>query len=166
MKIIDEIQFVRSIIELELSKFDSKLNKITSDINDLKNNERVSAYWHKFTTSRLVSISNTCDRIEGKYQAQDDGMEDLSITQINDQFKILKSHALGIVDHTNHFSTQLERSDSERQKLKDEIIANVEKIHKNYEPNSHMSRNSTPLTEETISVNGSLTPFLGGKHNI
>ncbi|MBW0548789.1 hypothetical protein O181_088504 [Austropuccinia psidii MF-1] len=48
---------------------------------------------------------------------------------------------------------------SERQKLKNEIIANVEKIHKNYVP--HIPRHSTPLTEEKHSVKGSLTPFLG-----
>ncbi|MBW0537252.1 hypothetical protein O181_076967 [Austropuccinia psidii MF-1] len=49
--------------------------------------------------------------------------------------------------------------DSERQKFKNEIIANVEQIHKNYEP--HIPRNSTPLTEEKRSVKESLTSFLG-----
>ncbi|MBW0552269.1 hypothetical protein O181_091984, partial [Austropuccinia psidii MF-1] len=59
----------------------------------------------------------------------------------------------------NQFATHLAQSDSERQKLKNEIIANVEQIHKNYEP--HIPRHSTPFTEEKISVKGSLTPFLG-----
>ncbi|MBW0574654.1 hypothetical protein O181_114369 [Austropuccinia psidii MF-1] len=88
-------------------------------------------------------------------------MEDLSITKINDQLKIIKNNVLEIVDNTNPFATHLARSDSERQKLKDEIIAHVEHIHKNYEPNSHNPRDSTPLTEEKDSVKGSLTPFLG-----
>ncbi|MBW0518035.1 hypothetical protein O181_057750 [Austropuccinia psidii MF-1] len=43
--------------------------------------------------------------------------------------------------------------------MKNEIIANVEKIHNNYE--THVPRHSTPLTEEKPSVKGSLTPFLG-----
>ncbi|MBW0579014.1 hypothetical protein O181_118729 [Austropuccinia psidii MF-1] len=86
-------------------------------------------------------------------------MEDLSNLNINDQLGILKDHVLEIINNTNQFATHLARSDSERQKLKNEIIANVEQIHKNYKP--HMPRNSTPLTEEKLSVKGSLTPFLG-----
>ncbi|MBW0582630.1 hypothetical protein O181_122345 [Austropuccinia psidii MF-1] len=86
-------------------------------------------------------------------------MEDLSIFKMNDQLKILKDHVLEIVKNTNQFATHLAKSDSERQKLKNEITANVEKIHKNYVP--HMARHSTPLTEEKLSVKGSLTPFLG-----
>ncbi|MBW0573249.1 hypothetical protein O181_112964 [Austropuccinia psidii MF-1] len=86
-------------------------------------------------------------------------MEDLSIFNINDQLKILKDHILEIAENTNQFATHLAKSDSERQKLKNEIIANVEQIHKNYEP--HMPRHSTPLTEEKLSVKGSLTPLLG-----
>ncbi|MBW0535264.1 hypothetical protein O181_074979 [Austropuccinia psidii MF-1] len=86
-------------------------------------------------------------------------MEDLSIFKMNDQLKILKDHVLEIVENTNQFATHLEKSDSERQKLKNEIIANVEQIHKSYVP--HMPRHSTPLTEEKRSVKGSLTPFLG-----
>ncbi|MBW0541686.1 hypothetical protein O181_081401 [Austropuccinia psidii MF-1] len=39
------------------------------------------------------------------------------------------------------------------------MIANVEQIHKNYE--THIPTHSAPLTEEKISVKGSLTPFLG-----
>ncbi|MBW0561354.1 hypothetical protein O181_101069 [Austropuccinia psidii MF-1] len=86
-------------------------------------------------------------------------MEDLSNFEMNDQLKILKDHVLEIVENTNQFATHLAKSDSERQKLKNEIIANVEQIHKNYVP--HVPRHSTPLNEEKPSVKGSLTPFLG-----
>ncbi|MBW0484608.1 hypothetical protein O181_024323 [Austropuccinia psidii MF-1] len=86
-------------------------------------------------------------------------MEDLSIFNINDKLEILKNHVLARINNTNQFATHLEKSDSERQKLKNEIIANVDKINKNYE--RHMSRHSTPLTKEKHSVKGSLTPFLG-----
>ncbi|MBW0516860.1 hypothetical protein O181_056575 [Austropuccinia psidii MF-1] len=86
-------------------------------------------------------------------------MEDLSILNINDQLRILKDHVLEITKNTNQCSTHLAKSDSERQKLKNGIIANVEQLHKNYE--SHILRHSTPLTEEKPSVKGSLTPFLG-----
>ncbi|MBW0476355.1 hypothetical protein O181_016070 [Austropuccinia psidii MF-1] len=160
-QIIQEIQFVKTSIDVELGKCDAKLNKITSDINELKKNYRISADLHKLKTTRLDLISNACDRIEGKYQVQDYGMEDLFISNINDQLKILKNYVLEIVDNTNLFTTNLARSESERQILKDEIIAHVGKIHKNYEPNSHIPRNPTSLTEEKLSVKGSLTPFLG-----
>ncbi|MBW0566010.1 hypothetical protein O181_105725 [Austropuccinia psidii MF-1] len=86
-------------------------------------------------------------------------MEDISILNINDQLRILKDHVLEITKNTNQFSTHLEKSDSERQKLNNEIIANLEQIHNNYEP--HMPRNSKAITEEKLSVQGSLSPFLG-----
>ncbi|MBW0573321.1 hypothetical protein O181_113036 [Austropuccinia psidii MF-1] len=86
-------------------------------------------------------------------------MEDLSIFKMNDQLKTLQDHVLKIVENTNQFAIHLAKSDSERQKLKNEIIASVEQIHKNHEP--HMPRHSTPLTEEKLSVKESLTPFLG-----
>ncbi|MBW0527066.1 hypothetical protein O181_066781 [Austropuccinia psidii MF-1] len=86
-------------------------------------------------------------------------MEDISIVNINDQLRILKDHVLEITKNTNQFATHLAKSDSERQKLKDEIIENVEQINKNYEP--HIPRHSTPLNEEKISVKESSTPFLG-----
>ncbi|MBW0549595.1 hypothetical protein O181_089310 [Austropuccinia psidii MF-1] len=86
-------------------------------------------------------------------------MEYLSILNINDQIRILKDNVLEIIDNTNQFSTHLARNDSERQKLKNEIIANVEQTHNNYEP--HIARHYTPLKEEKPSVKGSLTPFLG-----
>ncbi|MBW0580951.1 hypothetical protein O181_120666 [Austropuccinia psidii MF-1] len=86
-------------------------------------------------------------------------MEDLSILNINYQLEILKYHVLEIINNTNQFATDLAKSDSEKKKLKNEIIANVEQMHENYEP--HMPKHSTPFTEEKHSVEGSLTPFLG-----
>ncbi|MBW0534532.1 hypothetical protein O181_074247 [Austropuccinia psidii MF-1] len=92
-------------------------------------------------------------------QVQDNEEEDLSLLNINNQFRILKDHVLEITRNTNQFATNLVKSDSERQKLKDQIIANVEQIHKNYEP--HIPRHSTPLTEDKLSFKESLTPLLG-----
>ncbi|MBW0537018.1 hypothetical protein O181_076733 [Austropuccinia psidii MF-1] len=86
-------------------------------------------------------------------------MEDLSILNINDQLRILKDHVLEIINNTNQFATNLAKSDNDRQKLKNQIIENVEKIHNNYEP--HIPRHSTPFTAGKSSVKGSLTPFLG-----
>ncbi|MBW0572445.1 hypothetical protein O181_112160 [Austropuccinia psidii MF-1] len=86
-------------------------------------------------------------------------MEDLFILNINDQLRVLKNHVLEITRNTNQFATHFAKSESESQKLKNEIIANLEQIHKNYEP--HMPRHSTPLTEAKHSVKGSLNPFLG-----
>ncbi|MBW0541966.1 hypothetical protein O181_081681 [Austropuccinia psidii MF-1] len=134
---------------------------LTSDINDLKKNDRTFTKWCKVTNARLESISNKCDRIERKFGVQHDELEDLSITNINNQLTILKNHALEIVDNTNLFALNLERSDSEIQKLQNEIIEHGQKIHNNYEPNSAMPRHSKPLTEENISFKESLTPFPG-----
>ncbi|MBW0585555.1 hypothetical protein O181_125270 [Austropuccinia psidii MF-1] len=114
---------------------------------------------HKSVITTLELPTNTGDRIESKYQAQIDEMEDLSILNINDQLRILKDHVLEIAENTNQFGVHLAKSDSERQKLKNEIIANVKQFHKNYEP--HMPRHSTPLTEEKLSSKESFTPFLG-----
>ncbi|MBW0548245.1 hypothetical protein O181_087960 [Austropuccinia psidii MF-1] len=88
-------------------------------------------------------------------------MEDLSTTNINYQLKILKNHFFTIADNTNQFAIHLARSDSKRQKLKDEILAHVQQIHKNYEPNPHIPRHSAPFTEEKHFLKGSLIPFLG-----
>ncbi|MBW0524405.1 hypothetical protein O181_064120 [Austropuccinia psidii MF-1] len=88
-------------------------------------------------------------------------MEDHSTKNINDQLKILKNHVLTVGDNTNQFAIHLARSDSDRQKLKDEILAHVEQIHKSYEPNPHMPRHSKPFTEDKILLKGSLNPFLG-----
>ncbi|MBW0462642.1 hypothetical protein O181_002357 [Austropuccinia psidii MF-1] len=161
MQMIDEIHSIKYNIKVQLCKFDAKLTNITLDINDFKKNDRVSAELHKSTIDRLDLICNTCDRIESKCQIQDDKMGEISITNINEKLTFLKNHILTIVDNINIFATHLARSDSERQKLKDEIIAHVEKIHKNYEPTPHMPRHLAPFTEEKLSVKGSLTPFLG-----
>ncbi|MBW0539394.1 hypothetical protein O181_079109 [Austropuccinia psidii MF-1] len=157
MQIIQQIHFVKSSIDVELGKLDAKINKITSDISELKRNDKKNTEWYQLKNVRLDSIINTCDIIESKCQI--DEMEDLSIFNINDQLKILEDHILEIAKNTNQFATHLAKIDSERQKLMNEIIANVEKIHKNYEP--HMPRHSTPLTEGKLSVKGSLTPLLG-----
>ncbi|MBW0574516.1 hypothetical protein O181_114231 [Austropuccinia psidii MF-1] len=157
MQILDEIHFFKSSIDLKLVKCDGKLNKIILDISELKGNDKKYTESYQLTNVRLDSITNTCDRIESKFQ--NDEMEDFSILNINDQLRVLKDHILEITKNTNQFATHLAKSDSERKKLKNEIIANVERIHKNYEP--HMPRHSAPLTEEKFSVKGSLTPFLG-----
>ncbi|MBW0543384.1 hypothetical protein O181_083099 [Austropuccinia psidii MF-1] len=86
-------------------------------------------------------------------------MGDLSILNINDQLRTLKVHVLEIINNNNEFVTHLAKSDSERQKLKNEIILNVKTIHDNYEP--HIPRHYTPLTEEKPSLKGSLNPFSG-----
>ncbi|MBW0553124.1 hypothetical protein O181_092839 [Austropuccinia psidii MF-1] len=128
-------------------------------MSELKRNDKRYTEWYQVENARIDSIISKCNRIESTCQVQNDEMEDLSIFEMNDKLKTLKDHVLEIVENTNQFATQLAKSDSERQKLKNGIIKNVEKIHKNYEP--HMPRHSTPLTEEKLSVKGSLTPFLG-----
>ncbi|MBW0572327.1 hypothetical protein O181_112042 [Austropuccinia psidii MF-1] len=128
-------------------------------MSELKRNEKNYTEWYKLTNVRLDSITNTCDRIESKCQVQNDEIEYLSILNINDQLRILKDHVLEITKNSNWFDTNLAKGDSERQKLKDKIISNVEQIHKNHEP--YIPRKSTCFTEEKPSVKGSLTPFLG-----
>ncbi|MBW0576559.1 hypothetical protein O181_116274 [Austropuccinia psidii MF-1] len=154
-----QIDHVQRVINVEIGKLDSKLTKITLDINDLKKHDKKYTEWYELTNAKFDSIINACSRIESTCQIQNDEMEDLSIFKMNDQLKTLQDHVLKIVENTNQFATHLAKSDSERQKLKNEIIANVEQIHKNYEP--HMPRHSTPLTEEKRSVKGSFTPLLG-----
>ncbi|MBW0589999.1 hypothetical protein O181_129714 [Austropuccinia psidii MF-1] len=116
---------------------------------------------HKCVIAKLELLTNTCDRIKTIYHVQDDEMEGFSTRNINDQLRDLKDYVMAVAENTSQFSTHLARSDSERKKLKEEILAQVEKIHKNYESNSHIPRHSTPLTEENLSVKESLTPFLG-----
>ncbi|MBW0512117.1 hypothetical protein O181_051832 [Austropuccinia psidii MF-1] len=157
-QVIDEIKFVKSSIDVELGKFDAKLKKITSAISELKINDKMYTEWYELTNVRLDSITNTCDRIQIQCQVQNDEMEDDSILNIKDQLRILKDYILEIINNTNQFATPLAKSKSERQKLKNEIIANVKQIHKNYEP--HIPRHSKPFTNENPSVKGSLTPFL------
>ncbi|MBW0461928.1 hypothetical protein O181_001643 [Austropuccinia psidii MF-1] len=162
---VDEIYFIKSNIEVQLGKFDAKLTKITQYINFLKKNDRVSAELHKSTIDKFDLICNKCDRMESKCQIQDDEMGEASITNINVQLTFLKDHILAIVDNTNKFATHLARSDSERQKLKDKIIAHVDQIHKNYEPSPHIPTHSTPLTGETL-CKRKFDPFSRRKCNI
>ncbi|MBW0554066.1 hypothetical protein O181_093781, partial [Austropuccinia psidii MF-1] len=158
-EIIDQIHFVQSNIDVAIGKFDLKINKLTSEISELKRNDKRYTEVYQLANARIDPIVDTCNTNESTFQVQNDEMEDLSSFKMNDQLKILKDHVLEIVENTNQFATHLAKSDSERQKLKNEIIANVEQIHKNYVP--HMPRHSTPLTEEKCSVKGSLTPLLG-----
>ncbi|MBW0564464.1 hypothetical protein O181_104179 [Austropuccinia psidii MF-1] len=130
-------------------------------MNDSKQNYRDSAELHKSTIDRLDKICNKCGRIESKCQVQDHEIKEISITTIHEQLTFLTNHVLEIVKNTNQLFRHLARSDSERQKLKGEILAHVEQIHKNYEPSTHIPRHSTPSNEEKISVIRSLTPFLG-----
>ncbi|MBW0563857.1 hypothetical protein O181_103572 [Austropuccinia psidii MF-1] len=117
-------------------------------MSESKRNDKRYTEWYQLKNVKLNSITNKCDRMESKCQVQNDEMEDLSILHINVQLRILKDHVLEITKNTNQFGTHLEKSDSERQKLKDEIVANVEQIHKNYE--QHMPRQSTPLNEKKL----------------
>ncbi|MBW0581164.1 hypothetical protein O181_120879 [Austropuccinia psidii MF-1] len=144
-QIKQQLNHVKCSIDVETGKLDAKLTKITLDISELKRNDKKYTEWYQLTNVRVDSIINTCDRIESTCQVQNDEMEDLSIFKIIDQLKTMKDHVLKIVENTNQFATHLAKSDSERQKLKNEIIANVEQIHKNYDPN--IPRHSTPLTE-------------------
>ncbi|MBW0492767.1 hypothetical protein O181_032482 [Austropuccinia psidii MF-1] len=92
-------------------------------------------------------------------QVKEDKIGDISISHINEQPAILINQVLEIINNTNQFATHLDISDSERQKLKSEIIANVEQSHQNYEP--HIQRHSQPFTKNKCSVKGSFTFFLG-----
>ncbi|MBW0495755.1 hypothetical protein O181_035470 [Austropuccinia psidii MF-1] len=116
---------------------------------------------HKPVIAKLKLLTNTCDRIESKNHVQDVEMEDLSTRNINYKLRVLKDYVFAVAENTSQAATHLERSDSERKKSKEEILAQVEQIDKNYDSNTHMPRHSTPLTEEKLSVKQSLTPFLG-----
>ncbi|MBW0501679.1 hypothetical protein O181_041394 [Austropuccinia psidii MF-1] len=128
---IQEIQFVSTSINVELGKIDAKSTKITSDILNLKNNDRASSELNKFKIDRLDIICNTCDRIESKCQVQDDEIDEIFTATINEQPTFIGNHVLEVFKHTNQLSKNLERSDSERQKLKDKILTHVEQINKN-----------------------------------
>ncbi|MBW0586458.1 hypothetical protein O181_126173 [Austropuccinia psidii MF-1] len=146
MEIIQEIHLVKTTINLETGKIDAKLTKRILDINDLKKNDKHSAEIHKFLIAKLELLSSTCDRIESEYHVQDDEMEDFSTRNIIDQLRVLKDYVFSVAENTSQFATHLARSDSERKRLKEEILAQVDKIHNNYESNPHMPRHSTPLT--------------------
>ncbi|MBW0539174.1 hypothetical protein O181_078889 [Austropuccinia psidii MF-1] len=64
MQIIQQINFVKSSIDVELDKLDAKINKITSDISEWKRNDKNHTEWYQLTNVRLYAIINTCDRIE------------------------------------------------------------------------------------------------------
>ncbi|MBW0474710.1 hypothetical protein O181_014425 [Austropuccinia psidii MF-1] len=127
MRIMDEIKRIKSSIDVKLCKFDKELKKLTSYINELRNNDRTFTEWCKVKNGRLESISNTCDRIQRKNQLHNDELE----THIYEKLTLLKTHVVEMVDNTNLFSTLLAKNDTERQELKNEIISHVEKIHKN-----------------------------------
>ncbi|MBW0592508.1 hypothetical protein O181_132223 [Austropuccinia psidii MF-1] len=161
MEIIQEIHFFKISINLEIGKIDAKITKVTLDINELKINDKHTSEIQKSAIAKLELLINTCDRIESKYHVQEDEMEDFSTRNINDQLRVLKDYVLVVSESTSQFATHLARSDSERKKLKEEILAQVEQIHNNYESNPHIQRHSTPLTEEKLSLKEILTPFLG-----
>ncbi|MBW0581804.1 hypothetical protein O181_121519 [Austropuccinia psidii MF-1] len=154
-----QIEHVQRCINVEIGKLDSKLTKMELDINGLKKHDKKYTEWYEFTNTKFDSIINACSRIESICQIQKDDMEDLPIFKVNDQLKTLQDNFLKIVETTNQFAIHLAKSDSEWQKLKNEIIANVEQIHKNYDP--HMPRHSTPFNEEKRFVKGSFTQPLG-----
>ncbi|MBW0513979.1 hypothetical protein O181_053694 [Austropuccinia psidii MF-1] len=114
MQIIDKIHFVKSSIDVELGKFDAKLNEIILDMSELKRSDKMYTEWYQSTNVRLHSLTNTCDRIQSNCQVQNDEVEDLSMLNINDQLRILKDHVLEITKNSNQFATHLEKSDSER----------------------------------------------------
>ncbi|MBW0553111.1 hypothetical protein O181_092826 [Austropuccinia psidii MF-1] len=118
IRIIEEIKFFKSSIDVEIGRYDAKLNKITSDISELKRNDKTSTEWYKLGNVKFYSITNKCDRIESKFQVQEDEMRDISISHINEKLAILREQALEIINNTNQFATHLEKRDSERQKLK------------------------------------------------
>ncbi|MBW0463289.1 hypothetical protein O181_003004 [Austropuccinia psidii MF-1] len=126
------IRYSQFIMDVKFNKIDPELKKFTANIKDLKSHDGTFTQWFKVTNYRLESISSTYDRIGKKSQLKNDNMEDLSMTHINDELTTLKNHVLEIAYTTNSFATHLARSDSERQKLKNVIIAHVDKIHKNY----------------------------------
>ncbi|MBW0571636.1 hypothetical protein O181_111351, partial [Austropuccinia psidii MF-1] len=82
-------------------------------------------------------------------------MDDLSIANINDQLTILKNHVLEIVDNTNTFATNLARRDSERQKLKEVIIAHYTEEKEESDQASAVSED-TPVEDYS---NESITAF-------
>ncbi|MBW0514185.1 hypothetical protein O181_053900 [Austropuccinia psidii MF-1] len=130
-EIIQEIHFVQTSINVAIGKIDAKLTKIALDINDLKKNDKHSAEMHKSVIEKLQLLTNKCDRIESKYHVQDDEMEDSSTRNINDQLRDLKDYVVAVAENTSQFATHLAISDSERKKFKEEILAQVEQIHKN-----------------------------------
>ncbi|MBW0536082.1 hypothetical protein O181_075797 [Austropuccinia psidii MF-1] len=83
-KMIQEIHFFKTSINVKIGKIDVKLTKITLDINDLKKNDKHSPKMNKSVIAKLELLTNTCDRIESKYHVQDDEMGYFSTRNIND----------------------------------------------------------------------------------
>ncbi|MBW0515691.1 hypothetical protein O181_055406 [Austropuccinia psidii MF-1] len=52
-QIIHEMKPIKSSIDVQLGNVDAKFNKLISDINDLKKNERAFAEWHKVKKAKL-----------------------------------------------------------------------------------------------------------------
>ncbi|MBW0537061.1 hypothetical protein O181_076776 [Austropuccinia psidii MF-1] len=71
-QIIHHINRVKNGIDVEIGKFDAKLNKITSDMSELKRNDKRNTEWYQLTNVRLDSIIHTCNRIESTCQVQND----------------------------------------------------------------------------------------------
>ncbi|MBW0542410.1 hypothetical protein O181_082125 [Austropuccinia psidii MF-1] len=109
---MQEINFVKTSINVEIGKIDAKVTKMTLDINDLKKNDKNSAEIHKSMIAKLELLTNTCDRIESKYHVQDHEMENFSTRNINDQLRVLKKYVLSVAENTSQFATHLARSDS------------------------------------------------------
>ncbi|MBW0554651.1 hypothetical protein O181_094366 [Austropuccinia psidii MF-1] len=158
-QIMDEMRYIQPIIDVKLNNFDKQLMKLTSNVNDLRNDERIITEWQRVTNARLESVSNKCERVESIYEVKNDELDNLSIKNINDQLTKLEQNVLAIALKRSRFATCLERSDNGRQKLKEEMMAQVNQIHKNYGPDSHMPRHSRPLAEGKRSVKESLTTF-------
>ncbi|MBW0491779.1 hypothetical protein O181_031494 [Austropuccinia psidii MF-1] len=161
MQKIDKFRYIKHILDVKFNNFDEELNKLTSNTNNLGNNDRSLTEWCKVTRESIESTSNTCEKIENKCEVKNDELANIPINHINDKLTTLKDHVLEIVDNTNVFAIHLAQNEGERQKLTNEIIAHIDQIHKNYETDLYIPRNSTPLTEEENPVKEILTPFLG-----
>ncbi|MBW0548506.1 hypothetical protein O181_088221 [Austropuccinia psidii MF-1] len=103
-EIIQEINLVKTSINVEIGKIYAKLTKMTLEINDLKNNDKHFSEMHKSVIAKVELLTNTCDRIESKYHVQDDEMEDFSTRNINDQLRGLKDYVLEVAENTSEFA--------------------------------------------------------------
>ncbi|MBW0524351.1 hypothetical protein O181_064066 [Austropuccinia psidii MF-1] len=86
-------------------------------------------------------------------------LANLSINNINDQLSNLKEYVLEILHNKTFFATPFQNIDKERKNLEEEIVAKVNQIQNNYDPDSPMHRNFKHLTEGKISVKETPTPF-------
>ncbi|MBW0494613.1 hypothetical protein O181_034328 [Austropuccinia psidii MF-1] len=104
-QIMDGAECIKSIIDVKFNNFDKELKKLTSNINQLRNNDRTSTEWCKVINERLESIPNTCDGIENKCEVQNVHLDSISTNNINDHITILKDHVLDIAHRKNLFDT-------------------------------------------------------------